>query len=45
MECKCEKNEQLLKELAKQTGQKIDIKKTSECSCNVSILKKIIKIF
>ena len=45
MECECEKNKQLLKELAKQTGQKIDIKKTSECSCNVSKLKKLSKDF
>ena len=40
-ECECEQNKQLLKELAKQTGKKIDIKKSSECSCDVSLLKKL----
>jgi P4 family phage/plasmid primase-like protien len=45
LDCECDKNKQLLKELAKQTGQKIDIKKNSDCSCDVSILKKLSKSF
>jgi P4 family phage/plasmid primase-like protien len=45
-ECECETNKQLLKQLAKKSGQKIEIQgDKSKCTCDVSKLKELAKLF